>query len=183
MAVQVGTAMKKLHLCAHHGLCSLSSTGNRWAGPFAPYPSHRSRVHGLEVGPCHQALPSHREDQVCFLWAVCQLRTSRGSRVFEAQFSKPFALLSRWLQLSWGCGPCKCWLAFFALSGKEDMHWGSASSTKMALLQWKYDFCSEDCSFQKLWENNLKTVDSHEWKSRVIWTAPVWFSPFCPFPL
>lgn len=69
--------------------------------------------------------------------------------------SKPFALLSRWLQSSWGCGPCKCWLAFFALSGKEDMHWGSAYSTKMALLQWKYRLLLGRLQFAKVVRKQL----------------------------
>lgn len=73
----------------HRWLVFCAFPGNRWAGPVAPHPAHRSRVYGLETRPCHQTLPSHREDQVCFLRAICQLRrTTKVSCIFEAQIQQ-----------------------------------------------------------------------------------------------
>lgn len=38
------------------------------------------------------------------------------------------------LKQSWGSGPCRCRLALFALSGKEDPHQGSKNCIEVALL-------------------------------------------------
>lgn len=101
-------------------------------------------------------------------------KDERLSWVFEAQCSKPFALLCRWLQESWAVlSACKWWLAIFALSGKEDPHWESKNSTKMALLQWKYGLLFRRFQFKKSCEKTVKvwiTING-TWKQRMMVTA------------
>lgn len=175
-------------LCAYH-LTAFAlyppSTGNWRAGAPAPHAPHCPRMHGLKAGPCHQALPPHRENQVCVLWAVCQLRrTRRLIWVCEAQCSKPLACSTCGCS-SPGPSACKFWLAIFALSGKEDPHWGSKNGTKMALLQWKYGLLFRRFRFKKSCE---KTVNYHYWNLKTkndgdSWTALLWLFSFCSFPL
>lgn len=120
-------------------LCFCALTGNWWAGAAAPYPSHRSRVHGLKIRPSHQTLPSHREDQVCFLWAVCQLRrTTKVSCIFEAQMQQFLCLLCQWSWNSPGAlGPAGVDLLSLHFQGRRTHGEEAKTAQRWLFCEWK----------------------------------------------